>query len=120
MILMMMMLSLQEMMNISDILIEGVLITLEGHLGEVILLEEIFHFLEEIHPLVTISVGAMIPGDILDIHILAFQEGMEALLDLLDPLDLLVEIQEVEGDILSIFLILTQDQNHHHFSNSLV
>ena len=62
--------------------------------------------------------GDMIPRDIMDIHLLAFQEEMGALLDLLDLLDLLVEIQE--GDFPSIFLILTQDQNHHHFSNSLV
>ena len=114
----MMMISIQGMMTIVGILIEGLLITLEGHLEEVILLEEVFHFQEEIHPLETISVVAMIPRDISDIHILAFQEGMEALLELLDLLDLLVGIQE--GDILSIFLILTQDQNHHHFSNSLV
>ena len=64
MILMMRMISIQEMMTIVGILIEGLLITLEGHLEEVILLEEVFHFQEEIHPLVTISVVAMIPGDI--------------------------------------------------------
>ena len=64
-----MMVLIQEMMTMEDILIEGVLVPLEGHLGEVILLEEIFPFLEGIHPLVTTLVGDMIPGDIMDIHL---------------------------------------------------
>ena len=108
-----MMAMVPDIMIMVIILIEKVLDPLEGHLEGMILQEKILPFLEGIHHLVTTLVGDMIPGDIMDIH-LVFLDSQEVMGDLL--LDLL-EIQEEEFH--SIFLILTPDQNHHHFSNSL-
>ena len=118
MILMSLMMGLvQDIMTMVNILLEGAQGSLEGHLGVMILQVGIFPFLEGIHPLVTTLVEDMILGDIMDFHlvVLDFLEEMEDLL--LDPLALL---ETQEEDILSIFHTLTQDQNHHHFSNSLV
>ena len=105
----------QDIMTMVNILLEGAQGPLEEHLGVMILQVGIFPFLEGIHLLV-ITLEDMIPGDIMDFHlvILDFLEEMEDLL--LDPL-VLLETQEEE--FLFIFLTLILGLNHHHFSNSL-
>ena len=111
---MMTMIQTQGIMIITGILLEELLVILEGALEEVIHLEEVFPFQEETHHQETISVMDLIPGDTQDFHLLVFQEGMEILQD---PQGLKgqVEIQEE----LFIFLILMLDQIHHHFSSCL-
>ena len=115
---MMTMIPTQGMMTMAGILIEELLVILEGALEEVIHLEEVFPFQEETHHQETIPVMDMIPGDTQDFHLLGFQEGMEIPQD---PQGLKgqVGIQEEEEDFLFIFLILMLDQIHHHFSSCL-
>ena len=111
---MMTMIPTQGIMTMAGILMEELLVILEGALEEVFHLEEVFPFQEETHHQETISVMDLIPGDTQDFHLLVFQEGLEIPQD---PQGLKgqVEIQEE----LFIFLILMLDQVYHHFSSCL-
>ena len=115
---MMTMIPTQGMMTMAGILIEELLVILEGALEEVIHLEEVFPFQEETHHQETISVMDLIPGDTQDFHLLVFQEGME-IPQGPQGIQGQVGIQEEEEDFLFIFLILMLDQIHHHFSSCL-
>ena len=115
---MMTMILTQGMMTMAGILIEELLVILEGALEEVIHLEEVFPFQEETHHQETISVMDLIPGDTQDFHLLVFQEGME-IPQGPQGIQGQVGIQEEEEDFLFIFLILMLDQIHHHFSSCL-